>query len=159
MYDFESYSEAALLFVPIGAEQSKMANLPSRAHMLADTWADVVIADAYQPDGFARILGQTVDMNTLGNMVTVYKLIGYRHVLINEAVHLIFDELLFLSGGLVGELIGYLALLALDVSITTSLTPILTYHQLIEQMLGSMGRREFLLVVFVQNQFVHDIIV
>ena len=49
--DLESYPERVFVFVPIGAEHYETAYLGGGADVLTYAGADVVVADAHQPDG------------------------------------------------------------------------------------------------------------
>ena len=74
--NFEAYAERVLVFVPVGAEHLEASYLGGGAHMFADTGADVVVADAYETDGVGDIIGQTVGIDALRQIVARNKLEG-----------------------------------------------------------------------------------
>ena len=61
LYNLETDAEGVLVLVPVGAEHLEAADLRGGAHMTPYAGTDVVVADAHQSDGVARIAGQTVD--------------------------------------------------------------------------------------------------
>ena len=154
LHNLESDSQRVSVLVPIGAEQYKLANLSGRANVLADTWADIIVADANQAKGLACILWQTVKFDISWDMVTIDKLVGHRHVLFYQAIHLRLDRFFLLTRRFVVDDESHLTLLALDVGIATALASKHTRHQLVEQMLSCMSRRELLLMMLIQYKFI-----
>ena len=153
LHDLEADTKLALLLVPVGAQEFEAAYLRRGPHVLADAGADVIVADAHQADGLGGIGRQAVGIDALGQVVAIGKLIADGHVESDEAVHLRLDLLLLLARGLVVELVGDLALLALHVGVVASLRAKEADHQLVEQVLGGMSRRKLLLVVLVEYRF------
>ena len=139
--------------IPVGSEHHKLADLRRRANVLADAWAHIVIANANQTKRLAGILWQAVELDLYRNMVAIHKLVGYRHILLYQAIHLSLYRLLFLATRLVVDDEGHLTLLALDMGIATALAAKHANHQLIEQMLCGMSWRELLLMVLIQYEF------
>ena len=70
-----------------GAGDAEGAYLTCRCHVLSDAGTDVVVAYAHQPERLAGILGQPVELHSLGNLVAGDKLVVHRQVLADEFVH------------------------------------------------------------------------
>ena len=155
MYNLEAHAERTFVLVPVGAKHFEAANLGGRADVAADAWAYVVVADTYQSDGVGGILGQAVGADLSGQLVARDEFEGDGQVLVDEALHLAFYVLLFLSGGLVVKTEAHLALLALDMCIIGTLTAEEPYHRLVQEVFRRMCRRKLLFVMFIQNKVFH----
>ena len=119
--------------------------------MLAKARANIIVANANKAGGLAGIIRKTVERYTLRDVIAVDKLVGYRHVKLDESVHLVLNSLLLFSARLVVGRVGDFTLLAFDVGGGTALATKHANHQLIEKMLGCMGWRELFLVVRVKH--------
>ena len=105
------------MVVPISAKKFETAYLSCRADVFSDAGADVVVAYAHQSDGVGSIVGQPVEADTFGQVITCGELEGDRQVFVYQAIHLLLYLFLFLPTGFVVEIETHLALLALDVGI------------------------------------------
>ena len=123
--------------------------------MLANAWTNIVVANANQTQGVAGIVWKTVYLHTSWDVVTIHKLVGHWHIKLYQAIHLRLDRLLLLAGRLVINHEGHLALFALDMGILAALATKHTNHQLVEQMLSRMSRRELLLVMLIQYEIMY----
>lgn len=161
-HNFVANAECHAVVLPVGAEHFETANLRRGAHMLADARAHVVVADAHQAYGVARVVGQTVERNAAVGRIrlsvhddalelgTADKFERDGHVLVDELVHLALNGALLLTVGLVVEYVCYLTLLALDVGVVGALASEHAHHQLVEQMLGGVGGGKLVFVVVVE---------
>ena len=118
--------------------------------MLANTWTNIIITDTNQTQGITSIIRQTIEFHLCWNVITIYELVSYWHIKLYQAIHLRLNLLLLLAGRLVIDYEGHLTLLALDMGILATLATKHTNHQLVEQMLSRMSRRELLLMMLVQ---------
>ena len=105
------------MVVPIGAKKFETAYLSCRADVFSDAGADVVVAYAHQSDGVGSIVGQPVEADAFGQLITGDELEGDGQVFVYQAIHLLLYLFLFLPTGFVVEIETHLALLALDVGI------------------------------------------
>ena len=48
LHNLETNTQRMGMLIPIGSEQYKLANLRRRTYMLANTWTNIVITNAYQ---------------------------------------------------------------------------------------------------------------
>lgn len=60
LHNLEADTQRMRMLIPIGTKQYELANLGGRTDMLADTWTNIIITDANQTQGLARIIRQTV---------------------------------------------------------------------------------------------------
>ena len=151
LYYFEADAEGVFVLVPVGAEEFEAADLGGGAHMTADAGTDIVVADAYQSDGVAGIVGQAREIDTLWQVVIArHDFVGDGQVIVDELVHASLDLLLLLSRGFMVEQEAHLALLALHMGVIAALASEHADHGLIEQMFRRMGRWKFVLVVLVE---------
>ena len=105
------------MVVPIGAEKFETAYLSCRADVFSNAGADVVVAYAHQSDGVGCIVGQPIKADVFRQFVTGDELEGNGQILVYQAIHLLFNLLLFLPTGFVVEMETHLAFLAFNVGI------------------------------------------
>ena len=105
------------MVVPVGAEKLEAAYLGRGSNVATNAGADVVVAYAHQSDGVGSIVGQPVEADAFGQVITCGELEGNWQVFVYQAIHLLLNLLFFLPTGFVVEIETHLAFLALDVGI------------------------------------------
>ncbi len=105
------------MVVPIGAEEFEAPYLGRGSNVATNAGADVVVAYAHQSDGVGCIVGQPIKADVFRQFVTGDELEGNGQILVYQAIHLLFNLLLFLPTGFVVEIETHLAFLAFDVGI------------------------------------------
>ena len=115
--------------------------------MLANAGTEVEVSDANETDNAGIVVGQTGEVDTFGQIVSINQFAGHRQVLFNQFIHPPFHLSFFLPCGFAFEGIADFALLALDVCIGGPLTAKHSYHHLIEEMFGRVCGRKFVFIV------------
>lgn len=87
-YYLKANPEGMRHLIPVGAKHDKLTYLAGRAHVLAYTRTNIIIAYSDKPDGLAGIRRYAVKRYVGRNMVAVDELISHGQVIIYQTVHL-----------------------------------------------------------------------
>ena len=150
---FEAYSPASV--GEVVRDDPEPSDFRGIAHMRPDTGAGIVVAHTDYPEGLRDILRQLAQVHYSTGFCQRHELNGDRQGCRYHLIDLVLDGLSLLRSWAFGEQVVALALLALDMGIARTGTAEHPHHSLIQDMLGCVHRRVFLLIVRVELYIFH----
>ena len=141
--------------VKAGAGNPELTNLGGVLHVRAQTRTHIVITHINQTQSLAGILGQTAQVNAIWYLIARNVFGYYGQILADDLVHAGLNLAHLLIGQRLRQIIIALALFALNM--VHSGTPAMEHivHSAVQDVLCSMRRRVFILVMRIQNRLFH----
>ena len=152
---FEAYPPAAV--GEVVRDDPEPSDFRGIAHMRPDAGAGVVVPYTYYAQGVRYIFRQFAQIDNGSGLGQRNEVHGDRQCGGDDLVDLVLDGLNLLRSRAFGEQVVALALLALDMGIARTGTAEHPHHSLIQDMLGCVHRRIFLLIVGIQLYFIHGL--